>query len=423
MSIAMSRRTIFILLFGCCGFWGVKAQGLTLDSCLAMANRHYPLAKQFALIEKSRAYSIENAQKAYLPQINISGQATYQSDVTQVPISLPGLELPQLSKDQYRLYGEINQPITDLATVKYRKEVIQGNTLVEHQKAEVELYQLRERINQLFFGILLIDAQMAQTELFRKDIQAAIDKTRVAIDNGISLQSSVDILEVEQLKSDQRMTELAANRKAFTDMLSLFVNREITESTALVPPALPGINKTLSRPELRLFELQQQALAAQDRLLGTRTRPKLSAFVQAGLGRPALNVLSNELEGYYIGGLRLNWNISSFYTIQNERQLLSISQKTIGLQRDIFVFNANLAIQQRSAEVAKIQKLVDSDNDIIRLRERITASTKSQLENGTATSIDFVTQLNAEDQAKQNKILHQIQLLLAAYNLQTSAGN
>src|SRR5690606_25568740 len=198
---------------------------LSLDSCLAMAKRNYPLVKPFTLIEKTREYSIANAQKGFLPQFNISEQATYQSDVTQLPISLPGMNIPTISKDQYRLYGEVSQSITDLFTVKDQKEYINAYSEIEIQQTEVELYRLRERINNLFFGILVIDAQIQQTKLLKKDIQTGIDQTNVAISNGTALKSTADNLKAELLKANQRTIELKATRKGYADMLASFIGK------------------------------------------------------------------------------------------------------------------------------------------------------------------------------------------------------
>jgi outer membrane protein TolC len=181
---------------------------LNIDSCFKMAVRNYPLVKQYAIIEQSRDYSIENANKGYLPQLGIVGQATYQSEVTKLPISLPNISVPEMNKDQYRLYGEVTQPITELFTLKDQKELVKANNKIETQKIEVELYKLRERINQLYFGVLLMDAQIAQIALLKKDIQSGIEKANIGVANGIMLKSSVDNLKVELLKVEQRKIEL-----------------------------------------------------------------------------------------------------------------------------------------------------------------------------------------------------------------------
>jgi outer membrane protein TolC len=396
---------------------------LSIDSCYVWAQRNYPLVKQQALIEKSKEYSIENASKGTLPQLNLAGQGTYQSEVTGLPITLPGVNITPLSKDQYKLYGEVAQPITDLITVKHQKELIQRNAAVEKEKIEVELFKLKERINQLFFGILLIDAQVLQSQTLKKDLQAGIDKANAAIANGTALKSSLNLLKAEMLKVDQRVIELQASKKGFADMLALFINRPVDENTQLEKPLVVALDTRINRPELRLFAAQRQIFDVQNDLISSRNLPRVSLFFQGGLGRPALNFLSNDFETYYIGGLRLNWNLSSFYTQKNERKTLALNQDIVGIQQEAFLFNTNLSLKQQSAEISKLNQLISADQEIIQLRESIRNTAKNQLDFGTVSSNDYITYLNDEDQAKQGLLLHQIQLLMAQYNAKTTAGN
>ncbi|MCB0540545.1 MAG: TolC family protein, partial [Bacteroidetes bacterium] len=317
-------KNIAVILFLFLNINIVSAQNtvLYLDSCYAMANRNYPLISQFNLLEKSKEYSIDNANKGYLPQLGIYGQATYQSEVTQVQIPLPNVDIPKISKDQYKLYGEVVQPITDLFNLKNQKEVIKANYQVEEQKIEVELYKLHERINNLFFGILLIDAQNEQVNLLIKDIKVGINKLNAAIENGVAVQSDADNLKAELLKANQKIIELDVNRKAFTQMLSHFIGTEITESTELVKPQFQINTNEINRPELLMFEMQEKTFDAQKKLINAKVLPYFNLFFQGGVGRPALNMLSNDLDGYYITGLRLNWRISNFYTFKKEKKIV-----------------------------------------------------------------------------------------------------
>lgn len=418
-----SKWLIGILLI--CSHWAMAQQNnaLTLDYCLEMAKQNYPLIKQYTLIEKTKEYSIANAQKGYLPQFNVAGQATYQSAVTAVPISLPNMDVPTISKDQYRLYGEVSQSITDLFTVKDQKEYINTNSEIESQKVEVELYKLRERINNLFFGILLIDAQIQQTELLKKDIQSGIEKTNVAIANGVALKSTADNLKAELLKADQRTIELKATRKGYADMLALFIGNPIDENTNLEKPQRQIFTNTINRPELRLFDLQKKSFDVQEKLITAKNLPRVSLFFQGGLGRPALNMLNPDFQGYYITGVRLNWNLTGFYTYKNEKKILANNQSIIDIQRETFLFNTNLTLKQQNADITKMQELIETDRSIITLRESVKNTTQNQLTYGTATTNDYLIAVNAEDQAKQSLILHEIQLLMTEYNAQTTAGN
>lgn len=400
-----------------------QVTSLTIDSCFEMAKRNFPLVKQYALIEKSKSYSIDNANKSYLPQFNIGGQATYQSEVTHIPISLPNVKVSELSKDQYKLYGEVSQAVTDLFTTKDYRELISANAEIEGQKIEVELYKLKERISNLFFGILLIDAQIQQTELLKKDIQSGIDKVSVAIAYGTALKSSADNLKAELLKANQRTIELKSNRSGYAAMLSYFIDQTVDETTFLIKPSPQIISSTINRPELQLFDLQKRTFEVQNKLIKAKNLPRLNLFLQGGLGRPALNMLSNDVNLYYLAGLRLNWNLAGLYAYKNEKQILSLNQKGLDIQKEIFLFNTNVILHQQNSEVSKMQELIETDNSIITLRESIKNKTKVQLENGTATSTDYLIDVNAQDQAAQNLILHQIQFLMTQYNYQITSGN
>ena len=414
---------------------GLNAQTLKIDDCYRLAKENFPLVKQYELIEKTKEFSIENAQKAYLPQFGIYGQATYQSDVTKIPLDFEAMRpilgnnvptIPEMSKDQYKLYGEVSYSLTDLATNKNQTDLIRANAEIETQKIEVELYKLRERINSLFFGVLLIDAQITQIELVKKDIQNGIDRAEVAIANGVALRSAADNLKAELLKTKQRTTELRATRKGYSDMLSLFVGQKIDENTVFEKPlpVLPEVQANeINRPEMRLFDLQNQAFDLQNQLITNKNLPRVNLFVQGGYGKPALNMLSNNFDPYYVAGIRLNWNMSGFWTSKNERKQIGINQRGVQIQQETFLFNTNLALSQQNTEISKMQELITDDSEIIRLRENVKNTAQTQLENGTATTNDYLIAVNAEDQARQSRILREIQLLMYQYNVKTTTGN
>lgn len=419
----MINRILMTLFFWGLVFNEAAAQNLSLDSCQAMARRNYPLISQLDLIEKSKEYSLENAQKGYLPQVNVSGYSMYQSDILTFPFTIPGTEIEPLRQDLHRIYAEINQPITDLFNVNNQRGLIEINAAVEAQKMEVELYKLKDRVNQLFFGMLLIDAQLQQLDILKRDINSGIAKTSIAVENGIALQSSLDILQVELLKADQNYLDLTANRNAFLQMLSILTDQKLSESTVLLTPENPLPVRDINRPELRLFDLQTQSFAAQSKLLTNKTLPKLNFFFQGGVGAPGLNIVDNSTAAYYTTGLRLNWNLSSFFTNRKEKALQELNQRGISVQRDAFLLNTDITLRQQNSEIEKMKNLILSDAEIIQLRTRIKTTTQNQLENGTATANDYLIQLNAEDQARQTQILHRIQLLMAQYNYQTTSGN
>lgn len=419
-------RTTFLLT--CLLFTGLFAEAqsvkpLSIDSCYALARKNYPLAKQKDLVEKSRDYSVENAAKGFLPQLNFGGQATYQSAVTELPIHIPGVSIPELSKDQYKVYGEVDQPLTDAITIKQQKDLLKASAAIEDQSLEVELYKLKDRINQLFFGALLIDEQLAQNELLKKDIESGISKTSAAVANGTSYKSNLSVLKAELLKNNQHAIELKASRKAYLEMLGLFIKRPLTEGTSLEKPAIKALSDNINRPELSLFESQKKSIDIQDKLLTSKNIPHLGLFFQEGYARPGLNFLTNKFDWYYIGGIRFSWSASGLYTLKKERKILNINRSLIDLQKDVFLFNTSLAVKQQTEEMKKLEDLIAVDSDIIALRTEVKDAANAQLENGVTTANDFLREVNAEDQARQNLLLHQIQLLIAQYNYQNTTGN
>jgi hypothetical protein len=232
---------------------GATAQtSITLDSCFAWARANYPMIHQFDLIEKSKAYNLNNASQGKRIQVSFAGTATYQSDVTTVPIKLPNQEVPVPPKDQVKLYGEISESINELFNNDNKTELVEANTAVQNQSLEVELYKLKERVSQLYFGILLYDAQLEQIKLLKKDLQSGLNKIYPSISNGVAIQASATMIEAEMIKADQRTIELKAAKQAYSDMLSLFIKQPITENTKLVRPAPPTLTLGIHRPELKL---------------------------------------------------------------------------------------------------------------------------------------------------------------------------
>ena len=398
-------------------------QQLTLADCYKQAEQNYPLIKQRELIAKTSEYNIDNIQKGYLPQLSFTGQATYQSTVTQIPIKVPGVNIPALSKDQYKAYGEINQVLYTGGELEQQKQLQKTSEAINRQQLEAELYQLKGRINQLFFGILLLDEQIKQNDLLIKDLQLGLNKAEASIKNGTAFKSTGDVIKADILKNKQRTIELQASRKAYMDMLGLFTGTNTTAETVLVKPQPINVSEQINRPELLVYNEQAKNLDVQNKLLTSKTLPRLGLFLQGGVGRPGLDMLSNSLDAYYIGGVRLTWSPSVFYTLKKSRALIDINRKTLDVQKETFLFNTNLTVKQQDAEIGKYQQLLASDDEIIDLRSKVKTTAMAQLENGVINGNDFLSQVNAEDQARQSKILHETQLLMSQYNQQTTTGN
>ena len=398
---------------------------LTLDSAYAAARNNYPLIKQKDLVRKTTDLNIENIRKGYWPQVSVSAQATYQSTVTKVDVPTPpGVKIESPALDQYRLVAEASQFLYDGGQIRQQQEMQQLNAVVEEQKLEVELFRLRERINQLFLGVLYIDEQIKQVEIVKKDIQAGISRVQAQVDNGTAFRSNLHVLQAELLKTGQRTIELKASRKGFIETLGLFMNQALDENVVLrqpiVAPGIPVAENT--RPEIKLYSDQAKALDQRYKIIRAANIPKASLFAQVGYGRPGLNMLTNSFDAFYIAGIKLNWSLSGLYTRKNEKQLVEVSKRVVDVQKETFLFNTNAMLKQQQSEIDKMEQLVRSDREIIELRVKVKDAARAQLENGVITSNDYIREVNAEDAARQTLIGHQLQLLQAQINYLNTLG-
>ena len=420
----MKKLCLLTLMLLSFDFAKAQAQ-ITLEECYSKARENYPLIKQKEYIAQSKDYSVSNVWKGYFPQITINGQATYQSDVTSIPISLPGIKTESLTKDQYKAYADVSQVVYDGGIMSSQAGLQKSLADVDDQKLEIELLKVKERVNQIYFGILLLDAQLLQIDFVKNDLNASLSKLNSAFENGTALKSSVDVLKAELLKTNQKEIELNTSRIAFLQMLGLLINQELDESTKLEQPVANNIASEvkINRPELKLFSSQQRMIDNQDGLTISKILPKASLFFQGGYGKPTLNMLQNEFDWFYITGARLTWSLSNLYSYGNEKEINEINKKNIEAQKETFILNTNIMVKQQIEEIKKLKKLISVDKEIIDLRTSVKEAAKSQLENGVITSSDFIRELNAEDSAKQNLAIHTIQLLLAQYNYYLTIGN
>ena len=399
-------------------------ESLTLQQAYDLAQKNYPLIKQRELISKTRELTVANLSTGFLPQLNLNAQATYQSEVTSVKVPVPGINIESPSKDQYKVLADLSQLVYDGGLIKQQKNIQDLTEQVELQKVEVELYKLKDRINQLFLGTLYLDEQLRQVELIRSDLNNGIKRVEAQVNNGTAFRSNLNVLQAELLKTDQRAIELKASRKGYIDVISLFIDQPLSENVKLERPAVeaPVLANEIQRPELILYSTQEKLLGGQYKLIDSRNKPKASLFWQGGYGRPGLNFLSNSFDFYYTTGVRLNWNFGGLYTQKKEKKVVGLNQKIVEIQKETFLLNTNTDLKRQQSEVDKLQKLVATDKDIIDLRIKVKDAAKAQLENGVITANDYLREVNAEDQARQNLITHQIQLLQAKINYQTISG-
>lgn len=421
----MKRIILFLTawLLAACSVSAQSARTLTLEQCYDLLAKTSPLAQQKALTITAGNLAEKNLNLKWLPQADLNGQATYQSDVTSVPIKLPNLAIDEPSKDQYKGTLDLVQPVFDGGVTGTQKKIQRATTNIESQKVEVDLYQLRSRVNTYFFTALLMDENIRIMELTKADLENNIRKVSAQAANGIATNSNVDVLKAELLKVSQRIIEYQANRKSAIEMLEVLTGSPIDAHASFVKPAmLADKDETISRPELKLFDYQKQQFRLQSRLIQAKANPKVSLFGTGGYGRPALNMLKNEFQWYYLGGVKLSIPITGQFTRQREMKVMRMQEQIVEKQREAFLSNnRQLQVQQKN-ELEKYGQLIGSDAEIVGLRTKIKENASVRLANGIITSSDYITELNAENQAMLAQKLHEVQWLQAQYNYKLIIG-
>jgi len=397
---------------------------LTLAQTYDLAQKNYPVIKQKELVRQTANITIENLQKGYLPQVTVNGQATYQSDVTGFNVSFGGINIQAPDKDQYKVVGDLNQLVYDGGTIKEQKVAAQLNADVQQQQVEVELYQLKDRINQVYLGILFLDEEIKQADLTKQDILSGVKRVEVQVKNGVALKSGLNQLNAELLQNDQRTIELQESRKGLIRTLALFLNQPLNEETVVFEKPIVTVNldSGIARPELNLYNYQSNLILQQKRLITTKNLPKVSLFAQGGYGKPGLDFLKNESVWFYTGGVRFTWPFGGLYTIKKEKQQTEISKEMVDVQKETFILNTNTTLKKQQSEIEKYLQIAGRDEEIIDLREQVKKASLAQLENGVITADDYLRMVTEESQARQSLIIHQIQLLQAQINYQTTLG-
>ncbi len=397
----------------------VSAQMVTIEQLQAKAEANYPAIVQYDLIERTKNFNIANASKAYLPQGALSAQGTWQSDVTSIDLDVPGIKIPHIDKDQYKVVAEVNQLIWDGGKISAQKKNTEANAEVEKKLLESEIYTLRERVNNLYFGILLMKGQLNQHEILEKELQRNYDNMQTYIQNGVANEGDLSVVKVEQLKAAQQRIHIESTLEAYIRMISVLIGEELNTNTIFIKPD-PGSTITspvINRPELQIFKAREHTIEMQRSLLNATVRPTISVFAQGGYGKPGLNMFDNNFSPYFLGGVRVSWNFGNLYTLGNDRKKIDLQKLTVSSQRETFLHNLNIVIAQQQIEIEKFKKTMQDDDEIIHLQTQIRKAAEVKVENGTLSVSDLMKEINSEEAAKQAKTLHEIQYLMSVYAL------
>jgi outer membrane protein TolC len=419
-------RKIFLIIFLAASF-SVQSQDntISLKDCFKAAYENYPNAKQRDYYKSINELKLENLGINYLPQISFKGQATYQSDVTKLSISLPGIKPPEMNKDQYKVTMDVKQLLYDGGNISSMKETEKHQVLVDNQKVEVELFSLKPKINDLYFSVLLLQEKKNVNETLKKDLLSRISEMESRIRNEVSAPSNLYILQAQLIQTEEEIQSIEIDRTSTLKMLGELIGVAIPENSKLEVPAVSNLiydNDFSNRPEYKLFSYQKDQLSAFSNTISTRVIPKLSAFGQAGYGRPGLNMLDNTFQPYYMVGLTVSWNPINWSSDNNEKQIYSVNSKIVDSQKETFDKNLKVSLEKYKSDILKYDELKKKDEELIALRDKIVNSVFSQLQNGTVTSTIYLTELNNKTQAEIMLATHKIQLLQAQINYLTAKG-
>lgn len=424
------KRLLFGLIFISSISYGQQKDTLTIYQCYDLAIKAHPIQNNYLLAEEIGNLKAEKALTYHLPVLNFNARASYQSDVIDLeqifsafPPNIPAPEIEAFPKDQYNIFAEASQLIYDGGLIKGLEKLEKESARAEMQKVKIEVYGIREQINNNYFGILLIQEQMKIILLFIDEMNKRIEVLKVAFDNGIINQSNIYNLKSELLLVNQKLIELEYSKKTLVYSLSRHIGIEKISSTYIVKPNDIEIrNDKISRLEIDLFSIEKSKLDLNAELAGKKRYPVITGFAQAGYGRPGLNMLDPNFSEYYLVGVNLKWNIWDWGRTNKDLQTITLSKNLINNKEENFIKNIDILAQMELVKIYKYTELLKNDEEFIKLKEQIAENASTELENGTMTSTDYISELNAAFKAKLNKEVHLIELSKSQINLKTILG-
>ena len=395
-----------------------QRQKVNLDDCYKSMLVNYPLANQGEIYSQSSELNIDNLKTKWLPNAELKAQATYQSDVFALEIDLPiSIDLPEMPKDQYKATIDINQLIYDWGRIKSAKKLENTNLNVNQQNTQVELNKVKEQINRFYFAILILQRNEELLKVMLNDLETKEKTVESGVKNGVLLKSDLSALKAEKIKLRQSINEIQNQRFAAIDVLAEITGIDMEYKTEFeIPDYEIDNSERLSRPELILFDYQREKLDATSTLVSKQNRPTVFAFTQLGYGKPGLNMVGDEFDSYYYLGLGLSWKFWDWNKTSRDKQIILLNKDLISIHENTFSKQINVALKNEFAKIEIYKNAIESDKEIIKLREEVTESARSKLDNGVITSTEYITELSKETQAKINYETHKIQLVQSKVN-------
>jgi outer membrane protein TolC len=401
-----------------------QSDTITLDFCLSKAEANHPLFQQYDLLASSSDLRLKNLGKTYLPEMNINGDAHYQSDVTEIPTVIPSFAPEPLDKDQYKISLDVSQMIYDGGIMQKNKNIEYIDDQINRKNVGITIYQLKERIVGTYFSIISLQESRKLLEVSRENLMARLKDVESGVRNGVVLASNAEIIKAELLKIDQKEIEIDAGVVLGYKVLSIFTGVEIPAGAPLQwsGPLIESYVAGHDRLEYSLFSLQQDKAESMKKLASSKLVPRLYAYGSAGYGKPGYNMLLNEFDDYYIIGAKLSWNFWNWNKTRNEKSILDLHKEIINSNRASFDQNLSTDLEKRLSEIVKYETLLPKDQEIVAIRGGIVETYASQLKNGVITATEYITELHAETEARLNLRIHEVQLVRAKYDYLAAVG-
>lgn len=420
----MKRIYTLSLILAC--FTMAHAQ-LTIEQCHKLAQKNYPLAKQYGLIEQSSNYTLDNLIHNWLPQVTLGAQASNQNETPSFPeqmremLSTGGLDMQGIAKDQYRVQIDVNQVIFDGGKVSSQKAITRAQEIEQKAQTDVDLYSLNKRINELFFGVLLMDDRIKQTDMTLEMLNGNLDKLMSHVRNGVATTADESLLRAEIMTVEQGKTTMQWTRDSYKNMLGILIGETIGDRELVKPSQVEPSSLASNRPELQLIDAKIATLDARKKAINASVMPVISAFGQAFYGYPGYNTFENMLNRKWsfnaIVGIRASWSLSSLYDRKTNLNQLATSRQQAELQREVFLLNNQIEASRENDEISRLRELIKSDATIVSLRKDVRQAEESKLRNGVIDIHKLVERITDENSAAQTQIIHNIELLKTIYDL------
>ncbi len=408
----------------------ISAEAQTLEECRRLAREHYPEIRRYDLITATEQYNLSNAARAWIPQVMISGQATYQSATPTYPdafnavLQANGVDMAGIRKDQYKVAIDVQQNIWDGGQSKASRAIAEADAAAERSRLEVTLYDLQSRVDNLYFGILLLDERVAQIEAMIGVLESNHNRMRTYFNNGVAMQADVDAIEAELLTARQTLGQVESSRASFRHMLEAFIGQPLKNKVLERPAMQEIISRESARPELAMFDSEERKIEAQRIAINSSTMPRFSLFAQGYYGYPGMDMFKSMISADWslnaMVGVRMQWNIGAFYTKNNNLEKLNTAKQQLAVQRDVFLFNTEMQTTEQDGEIARLRRAVEDDDRIVELRRSVRMAAESRLENGVIDATDLLRKITDETAAMLNRSTREIELLQAIYRLKTT---